>query len=92
MTSFNAGSLIGLKARILQFEPALFGMDQGFSSCRDATDVMGLPPACKFGTAFAQTRQPIVEIAAFGLDRANEAVAHAAANSGPFKMTVIEPR
>ena len=32
------------------------------------------------------------EIAAFGLDRANEAVAHAAANSGPFKMTVIEPR
>jgi alcohol dehydrogenase len=26
------------------------------------------------------------------LDRANEAVAHAAAHSGPFKMTVIEPR
>jgi alcohol dehydrogenase len=32
------------------------------------------------------------EVAAFGLDRANEAVAHAAANSGPFKMTVIQPR
>jgi len=32
------------------------------------------------------------EIAAFGLDRANEAVAHAAANAGPFKMTVIEPQ
>jgi alcohol dehydrogenase len=32
------------------------------------------------------------EIAAFGLDRANEAVAHAAANSGPFRMTVILPR
>jgi alcohol dehydrogenase len=32
------------------------------------------------------------KITAFGLDRANEAVAHAAANSGPFKMTVIEPR
>jgi len=32
------------------------------------------------------------EITAFGLDRANEAVAHAAANAGPFKMTVIEPR
>jgi alcohol dehydrogenase len=32
------------------------------------------------------------EVTAFGLDRANEAVAHAAANSGPFKMTVIEPR
>ena len=32
------------------------------------------------------------EIAAFGLDRANEAVAHAAANGGPFKMTVIEPQ
>src|SRR4051794_31565245 len=32
------------------------------------------------------------EVTLFGLDRANEAVAHAAANSGPFKMTVIEPR
>jgi alcohol dehydrogenase len=32
------------------------------------------------------------EIAAFGLGRANEAVAHAAANAGPFKMTVIEPQ
>ena len=32
------------------------------------------------------------EIAAFGLDRANEAVAHAAAYSGPFRMTVIQPR
>jgi alcohol dehydrogenase len=32
------------------------------------------------------------EVTAFGLDRANEAVAHAAANAGPFKMTVIEPR
>jgi alcohol dehydrogenase len=32
------------------------------------------------------------EITAFGLDRANEAVAHAAANAGPFRMTVIEPR
>jgi alcohol dehydrogenase len=31
------------------------------------------------------------EVAPFGLDRANEAVAHAAANAGPFKMTVIEP-
>lgn len=27
----------------------------------------------------------------FPLDQANEAVAHAAANGGPFKMTVIEP-
>ena len=27
----------------------------------------------------------------FDLDHANEAVAHAAANSGPFKMTVIRP-
>jgi alcohol dehydrogenase len=32
------------------------------------------------------------EITAFGLERANEAVAHAAARSGPFKMTVIEPQ
>jgi alcohol dehydrogenase len=27
----------------------------------------------------------------FDLDHANEAVAHAAANSGPFRMTVIRP-
>jgi len=26
------------------------------------------------------------------MDRANEAVAHAAAHSGPFRMTVIQPR
>ncbi|MEH2590443.1 zinc-binding alcohol dehydrogenase family protein [Bradyrhizobium sp. AZCC 1721] len=32
------------------------------------------------------------EITVFGLDRANEAVAHAAAHGGPFKMTVIQPR
>jgi len=32
------------------------------------------------------------EVKSFGLDRANEAVAHAAANAGPFKMTVIEPQ
>ena len=31
------------------------------------------------------------ESTAFGLDQANEAVAHAAANSGPFKMTIIKP-
>jgi NADPH:quinone reductase-like Zn-dependent oxidoreductase len=32
-----------------------------------------------------------LEVTSFELDRANEAVAHAAANSGPFKMTVIRP-
>jgi alcohol dehydrogenase len=32
------------------------------------------------------------EVESFGLDRANEAVAHAAANAGPFRMTVIEPQ
>ena len=32
------------------------------------------------------------EVTAFALDRANEAVAHAAAHAGPFKMTVIQPR
>ena len=32
------------------------------------------------------------EVTAFGLDRANEAVAHAAAHAGPFTMTVIQPR
>jgi alcohol dehydrogenase len=31
------------------------------------------------------------QITSFDLDHANEAVAHAAATSGPFKMTVIEP-
>ena len=31
------------------------------------------------------------EATAFDLDHANEAVAHAAANGGPFKMTVIRP-
>jgi alcohol dehydrogenase len=31
------------------------------------------------------------ETTAFDLDHANEAVAHAAANAGPFKMTVIRP-
>jgi len=31
------------------------------------------------------------DVTAFDLDDANEAVAHAAANSGPFKMTVIRP-
>ncbi len=31
------------------------------------------------------------DVTAFDLDHANEAVAHAAANGGPFKMTVIQP-
>jgi alcohol dehydrogenase len=31
------------------------------------------------------------EVKTFDLDHANEAVAYAAANSGPFKMTVIQP-
>ena len=31
------------------------------------------------------------EFATFDLDHANEAVAHAATNGGPFKMTVIQP-
>ena len=31
------------------------------------------------------------DVTAFDLDNANEAVAHAAANGGPFKMTVIRP-
>ena len=32
------------------------------------------------------------DVTAFDLEHANEAVAHAAANSGPFKMTVVKPR
>jgi alcohol dehydrogenase len=31
------------------------------------------------------------EVAAFSLDKVNEAVVHAAANAGPFKLTVIRP-
>ena len=31
------------------------------------------------------------DVTIFNLEQANEAVVHAAANSGPFKMTVIEP-
>jgi len=31
------------------------------------------------------------EVTEFSLDRANEAVAHAAANGGPFRMTVVRP-
>ncbi len=31
------------------------------------------------------------EVTEFGLDDANEAVAHAAANGGPFRMTVVRP-
>ena len=31
------------------------------------------------------------DVTSFGLDQANEAVAHAAAHAGPFKMTVIQP-
>jgi alcohol dehydrogenase len=31
------------------------------------------------------------DVTAFDLDHANEAVAHAAAKSGPFSLTVIEP-
>ncbi len=31
------------------------------------------------------------EVTEFGLDQANEAVAHAAANAGPFRLTVLRP-
>jgi alcohol dehydrogenase len=31
------------------------------------------------------------EATSFDLDHANDAVTHAAANGGPFKMTVIRP-
>jgi alcohol dehydrogenase len=31
-------------------------------------------------------------VTTFDLNHANEAVAHAAANSGPFKMTVLKPQ
>jgi alcohol dehydrogenase len=31
------------------------------------------------------------EAQCFGLDQVNEAVAHAAANAGPFNMTVLRP-
>jgi Zn-dependent alcohol dehydrogenase len=31
------------------------------------------------------------EARCFGLDEVNEAIAHAAANAGPFSMTVLRP-
>jgi alcohol dehydrogenase len=31
------------------------------------------------------------DVTEFPLEKVNEAVAHAAANSGPFKMTVVRP-
>jgi alcohol dehydrogenase len=31
------------------------------------------------------------EVTTFDLDHLNDAVAHAAANGGPFKMTVLQP-
>lgn len=31
------------------------------------------------------------EVSTFSLDQANVAVEHAAANAGPFRMTVIQP-
>lgn len=31
------------------------------------------------------------EVTTFGLDQVNEAVTHAAANAGPFKMTALRP-
>jgi alcohol dehydrogenase len=31
------------------------------------------------------------EVTEFPLDQVNDAVGHAAANSGPFKMTVVRP-
>jgi len=34
----------------------------------------------------------LFEVTTFDLDRVNEAVAHAAAHAGPFRMTVIRPR
>jgi alcohol dehydrogenase len=30
-------------------------------------------------------------VTTFGLDEVNEAVAHAAANAGPFRMTIVCP-
>ena len=38
-----------------------------------------------------QLRLDNYDVTAFGLDDVNEAVAHAAANGGPFKLTVIRP-
>jgi alcohol dehydrogenase len=53
------------------------------------------PPEATFGLvnlARAGLRQlDQFEVTTFDLDHANEAVAHAAANAGPFKMTVLMP-
>ena len=39
-----------------------------------------------------QLRLDQYDVTSFDLDHASEAIAHAAANAGPFGMTVIEPR
>ncbi|MCA1453509.1 hypothetical protein I6F35_09810 [Bradyrhizobium sp. BRP22] len=33
----------------------------------------------------------LFKVTTFDLDHVNEAVAHAAANGGPFKMTILQP-
>lgn len=53
------------------------------------------PPAANLGMA-ALIRSGLLDlghfaVTEFSLDQANEAVAHAAADSGPFKLTVIRP-
>ncbi len=53
------------------------------------------PPEATFGLVnlarAGLLRLDQFEVTTFDLDHANHAVAHAAANSGPFKMTVLEP-
>jgi hypothetical protein len=45
----------------------------------------------EFRTWAIMAVRPYGRVTTFGLDEVNDAVKHAAANAGPFKMTVLRP-
>jgi hypothetical protein len=64
-------------------------------NCITIHDVWMYPPEATLGLV-SLVRSGLLKLdnfaaTEFDLDHANEAVAHAAANSGPFKMTVLRP-
>ncbi|HBY29825.1 MAG TPA: alcohol dehydrogenase, partial [Bradyrhizobium sp.] len=63
--------------------------------CISIHGVWMYPPAATLGLVnlarAGLLRLDQFEVTTFDLDHANDAVAHAATNSGPFKMTVLRP-
>ena len=64
-------------------------------NCITIHDVWMYPPEATLGLV-SLVRSGLLKLdnfaaTEFDLDHASEAVAHAAANSGPFKMTVLRP-